>query len=177
MATEPRRQGWSRRVENWRWSRSSSSQADESQQADISEPCTPARTSHPAVRTEGEPPSGLTPPPTRKIQRPSAGSVGRYLSPGSRLPKTSVEPHKNPTSPRPGPAPQVPHGHDGIPRHTQALVIKLVRICPLNSGNPAQERGFPRWWMVVRDRIELSTFRFSGGRSYRLSYLTWLDTQ
>ena len=26
--------------------------------------------------------------------------------------------------------------------------------------------------MVVRDRIELSTFRFSGGRSYRLSYLT-----
>jgi hypothetical protein len=25
---------------------------------------------------------------------------------------------------------------------------------------------------VVRDRIELSTFRFSGGRSYRLSYLT-----
>ncbi len=27
--------------------------------------------------------------------------------------------------------------------------------------------------MVVRDRIELSTFRFSGGRSLRLSYLTW----
>ena len=27
--------------------------------------------------------------------------------------------------------------------------------------------------MVVRDRIELSTFRFSGGRSYQLSYLTW----
>ena len=26
--------------------------------------------------------------------------------------------------------------------------------------------------MVVRDRIELSTFRFSGGRSYQLSYLT-----
>ena len=26
--------------------------------------------------------------------------------------------------------------------------------------------------LVVRDRIELSTFRFSGGRSYRLSYLT-----
>ena len=25
---------------------------------------------------------------------------------------------------------------------------------------------------MVRDRIELSTFRFSGGRSYRLSYLT-----
>ncbi len=31
--------------------------------------------------------------------------------------------------------------------------------------------------LVVRDRIELSTFRFSGGRSYRLSYLTWADTQ
>src|SRR5487761_1328634 len=30
-----------------------------------------------------------------------------------------------------------------------------------------------RWSeVVVRDRIELSTFRFSGGRSYRLSYLT-----
>ena len=42
----------------------------------------------------------------------------------------------------------------------------------------AQVRGliFPRG-LVVRDRIELSTFRFSGGRSYRLSYLTWLDTQ
>jgi hypothetical protein len=25
--------------------------------------------------------------------------------------------------------------------------------------------------VVARDRIELSTFRFSGGRSYRLSYL------
>jgi hypothetical protein len=35
-----------------------------------------------------------------------------------------------------------------------------------------------RWSeLVVRDRIELSTFRFSGGRSYRLSYLTWADTQ
>jgi hypothetical protein len=26
--------------------------------------------------------------------------------------------------------------------------------------------------VVVRGRIELPTFRFSGGRSYRLSYLT-----
>jgi hypothetical protein len=25
--------------------------------------------------------------------------------------------------------------------------------------------------LVARDRIELSTFRFSGGRSYQLSYL------
>jgi hypothetical protein len=31
--------------------------------------------------------------------------------------------------------------------------------------------------LVVRDRIELSTFRFSGGRSYQLSYLTWLGPQ
>ena len=27
---------------------------------------------------------------------------------------------------------------------------------------------------VVRGRVELPTFRFSGGRSYQLSYLTWL---
>ena len=31
--------------------------------------------------------------------------------------------------------------------------------------------------MVVRGRVELPTFRFSGGRSYRLSYLTWLGPQ
>ena len=37
---------------------------------------------------------------------------------------------------------------------------------------PTGQRAF-----VVRDRIELSTFRFSGGRSYRLSYLTWLGPQ
>jgi hypothetical protein len=29
---------------------------------------------------------------------------------------------------------------------------------------------------VARDRIELSTFRFSGGRSYRLSYLAVTGT-
>ena len=28
--------------------------------------------------------------------------------------------------------------------------------------------------LVVRGRVELPTFRFSGGRSYQLSYLTWL---
>ena len=32
-------------------------------------------------------------------------------------------------------------------------------------------------WLVVRGRVELPTFRFSGGRSYRLSYLTWLGPQ
>ena len=31
--------------------------------------------------------------------------------------------------------------------------------------------------LVVRGRVELPTFRFSGGRSYRLSYLTWLGPQ
>ena len=88
-----------------------------------------------------------------------------------------ASPTKIPQLRVPDPPPQVSHGQDGIPRHTRALVVKLGRTCPLNSGNPAQVQGFPCWWMVVRDRIELSTFRFSGGRSYRLSYLTWLDTQ
>jgi hypothetical protein len=37
---------------------------------------------------------------------------------------------------------------------------------PLNDVSAGQRSS------VVRDRIELSTFRFSGGRSYRLSYLT-----
>src|SRR5215510_8764430 len=31
--------------------------------------------------------------------------------------------------------------------------------------------------LVVRGRVELPTFRFSGGRSYQLSYLTWLGPQ
>ena len=30
--------------------------------------------------------------------------------------------------------------------------------------------------LVVRGRVELPTFRFSGGRSYQLSYLTWLGS-
>jgi hypothetical protein len=39
---------------------------------------------------------------------------------------------------------------------------------------PGEDRAWPDQAsdLVVRDRIELSTFRFSGGRSYRLSYLT-----
>jgi hypothetical protein len=47
----------------------------------------------------------------------------------------------------------------------------------LDVGNPqvAGQIAWSRW--VVRDRIELSTFRFSGGRSYRLSYLTWMGPQ
>lgn len=33
-------------------------------------------------------------------------------------------PHRNPTSPPPGPLPQASHGHDGILRHTLALLLK-----------------------------------------------------
>jgi hypothetical protein len=55
--------------------------------------------------------------------------------------------------------------------------ISAVRIertaHPVSSGGVSADQRH----CVVRDRIELSTFRFSGGRSYRLSYLTWLDTQ
>ena len=39
-------------------------------------------------------------------------------------PEASGGPHRNPTSPRPGPPPRVPHGHDGTPRHTPALLLK-----------------------------------------------------
>ncbi len=38
--------------------------------------------------------------------------------------KTFGAPHKHPTSPPPGPPPRDPHGHDGIPRHTPALLPK-----------------------------------------------------
>ena len=48
---------------------------------------------------------------------------------------------------------------------------------PEDIPRTAYTRCLPWSELVVRDRIELSTFRFSGGRSYRLSYLTWLDTQ
>ncbi len=42
-----------------------------------------------------------------------------------------------------------------------------------------QVRGLlkPHQKLVVRGRVELPTFRFSGGRSYQLSYLTWLGPQ
>ncbi len=89
-------------------------------------------------------------------------------------PEASGVPHKNPTNPRPGPPPQVSHGHDGIPRHTPALLLKWRRKRLLNRRNAGDAGCQPCRSVVVRDRIELSTFRFSGGRSYRLSYLTWL---
>jgi hypothetical protein len=39
-------------------------------------------------------------------------------------PKAFGGPHRNPTSPPPGPPPRDPHGHDDIPRHTPALMLK-----------------------------------------------------
>ena len=49
----------------------------------------------------------------------------RHVTPRlSEPPEASGEPHKNPTSPPPGPPPQTSHGHDGIPRHTPALMLK-----------------------------------------------------
>jgi hypothetical protein len=86
-------------------------------------------------------------------------------------------PHKNPTSTRPGPPPQDPHGHDDIPRHTPAPVLKWRRKRILNRQNAGAAGCRLCRLVVVRDRIELSTFRFSGGRSYRLSYLTWMGPQ
>jgi hypothetical protein len=54
---------------------------------------------------------------------------------------------------------------NNVPSSSVRLLFALFRATCVSFG------------LVVRDRIELSTFRFSGGRSYRLSYLTWLDTQ
>ena len=48
---------------------------------------------------------------------------------------------------------------------------------PLNGGDRGIFPGQLAVTLVVRGRVELPTFRFSGGRSYQLSYLTWLDTQ
>ncbi len=51
----------------------------------------------------------------------------RPVSPNARPhkpPEAFGGPHKNPTSPRSGPPPQDPHGHDDIPRHTPALLLK-----------------------------------------------------
>jgi hypothetical protein len=69
------------------------------------------------------------------------------------------------------------HGHGGTLRYTPALMLKLRRKWPLIRRNAGTAGCWPCRSVVVRDRIELSTFRFSGGRSYRLSYLTRVDTQ
>ena len=45
----------------------------------------------------------------------------------------------------------------------------------VKRGATGEPRYRPCWSkLVVRGRVELPTFRFSGGRSYRLSYLTLL---
>ena len=64
-------------------------------------------------------------------------------------------------------------------RHSAAYPGTHAKIETKTSPEQAKRRCrrlLPCRSVVVRDRIELSTFRFSGGRSYRLSYLTWLDT-
>jgi hypothetical protein len=64
---------------------------------------------------------------------PTLSTADRHCGLAASLPSKLVakvpdcplhEPHKNPTSPRPGPPPQDPHGHDDIPRHTSALMLK-----------------------------------------------------
>ena len=51
----------------------------------------------------------------------------------------------------------------GIPRQTSARLVKLSRICPLNSGNPTKS-GFPSG-VAVRGRVELQILHFSEGLS------------
>jgi hypothetical protein len=55
-----------------------------------------------------------------------------------------------------------------MPSTEDVAVSVAVKNAPY--GKPSGRFGCSE--TVVRDRIELSTFRFSGGRSYRLSYLT-----
>ena len=82
-----------------------------------------------------------------------------------------AQPSRPPASPTKIPQIRVwtrPTGIPRTPRHSAAhpgTPGKMKCTCPLNSGNPAQVQGFPCWWLVVRDRIELSTFRFSEGLS------------
>ena len=65
-----------------------------------------------------------------------------------------------------------------IPRtrwHSAAHPGTLGKVEPYLSTEQRKPRsgaGIPVLVMVVRGRVELPTFRFSGGRSYRLSYLT-----
>jgi hypothetical protein len=52
------------------------------------------------------------------------------------------------------------------------IVVVAVSVAVKNAptGNPAGRFGCSDY--VVRGGVEPPTFRFSGGRSYRLSYLT-----
>src|SRR5713226_165790 len=49
---------------------------------------------------------------------------------------------------------------------------RAMRGLSLHGAITGQDIWTDKVFGVVRDRIELSTFRFSGGRSYQLSYLT-----
>jgi hypothetical protein len=97
------------------------------------------------------------PPPT------SPGS-GRRAGPrpGSQRGSTAQQaPHRNPTSPPSGPAPQVPHERNGIPRHTPALLLKWSRK-PSRTGETqvAQAVGHPRRGGQGQDRtVDLPLFR------------------
>jgi len=101
--------------------------------------------------------------PSRKValQKWSPKSLNTQLR---EPPQAFGVPHKNPTSPPPRPPPQDPHGHDDTPRHTPALMLKLIRKPHLNRRNAGAAGCQPGRSVVVRDRIELSTFRFSGMR-------------
>src|SRR5262245_58459974 len=71
----------------------------------------------------------------------------------------------------------------GIPRtrrHSAAHPGTPGKIEPYLSTKqrkPGSCAGIPVLVLVVRGRVELPTFRFSGGRSYQLSYLTWPGPQ
>jgi len=77
--------------------------------------------------TQGREPGQSTAGQPRGLSRGSApgsrSAKSRMTSYVSRR-RPSACPHKNPTSPPPGPPPQISHGHDGIPRHTPALMLE-----------------------------------------------------
>ncbi len=59
---------------------------------------------------------------------------------------------------------------------TFVLVNRLIAVSEATAGHERSHRS--RELMgVARDRIELSTSRFSVARSYQLSYLALLQTQ
>jgi hypothetical protein len=127
---------------------------------------------------------GTTPPrsTTRSMEHGSPEpSDSPLLLLGSRSSRAS-----RPSSSSATTAPRMPP-RDASTRRTSTRfsaprAIRSTRSTAAGSVSPASPRsshGFYRvrlrWsesFFVVRDRIELSTFRFSGGRSYRLSYLT-----
>ena len=123
---------------------------------------------HPASRISSwhlrDQPSRATQPATRAGPRicPTSQSLkslnGRLCEP----PEASGWPHRNPTSPGPGRPPRVPHGHDDTPRYTPVLLLELRRKHPLSRLNAGDAGCQPGWQMVVRGRVELPTFRFSG---------------